>query len=267
MRVRQRVPPILLGLMTAHRDCFHAEAQAGIDLMLLTSRLSSLLCAGREELPVDLIATLRSCLALDVDLVGWTLTLPRRYNFWRRSRPVDLEAATSCAFNDVYENHLAAAVWNRYRYVRILTNEQIVHYARQVTPAGHAAHDQIAHMSQQATVCIRKLSEDICYSVESCLDYSSSSDQDTDISDGRFSMYWGSATLEPLLLAANEERVGPAMFLWIIAQVKRIAKDTGIVRARQIFQHAAHCATLDRSGNTRNAWLEGDEAICPMLST
>lgn len=196
--------------------------------MEIAARLCSLLASNQNDDHPDVVATYRSLATIERDLAQWGLHLPPKFHFERVI--TKLSGPTLLDRYDIYETHLAAAIMNRYRCIRIETNKQMLQYAELHTSALQVASEEVALYQQQAMSCITAMSEDICYSVYYFLDhgslqvYGKSSDSD-------LTMYGSTAVISPLYFAANPKRISPTMYQWVLGQIARIAGGTGVMRA------------------------------------
>lgn len=216
-------------LLRASWKYYHAEAQCELALLGLASKLcvlSSLECSVDFS---NIEAIYRSLVALDNGLAAWPATLSERYAFCR----IDSGSSKSLDYYDVYDCHVAAVIWNRYRRIRIQTNERILHYAQLLTRPGQEIDNERAYSQWRAISTMSKLSEDICYSVPFFLNKGVSTGRGIDTVCDEMTVHGGTSVIVPLSLAANEERVSPSMYRWMVSQIERIENDTGISMGRQ----------------------------------
>lgn len=197
---------------------YHAEAQSELSLLDLASEFCAISLSEHQSGRSAAEETYQSLLTLDDRMAAWPLTLSGKYAICR----TETGDSSGLYWNDTYDCHVAAVVWNRYRRVRIKTNQQIIHHARL-----HTKTNQGTLRELWATSTIAKLSEDICYSVPFLLG-GGRGFRVTKGHGGNITIYGGTSVVVPLLLAAREGGVSPAMHDWITNQLGKISQDVGV---------------------------------------
>nr|POE87329.1 hypothetical protein CFP56_29918 [Quercus suber] len=224
------VPPDLLKLMkTGWEHQFH-EVRVGLNLLDLAGRLCTLISPEYNVQFSDIRAKHRALLDLDGELAAWPIDLGERFHY---SRTIATDDCFPREY-DLYSSHISAVIMNEYRRVRIHTNEHILRYAELITYSSRTTpDDEIITSKQQAFDTLTQLAQDIGYSVPFFLDKSVWAKDGSKRGGGDSTLYGASAIIAPLSLATNEEWVSPEMYQWMVEQIDRIAKQTGITRPGQ----------------------------------
>ncbi|KAI9642504.1 hypothetical protein NHQ30_009309 [Ciborinia camelliae] len=172
--------------------------------------------------------------AIDAKLVEWASTYPSENMFYRT---ITLRKRSEDVFSDhyhIYDSVWAAALWNHYRCVRILTNELI--------------HVQLAHLKktrpelfisgarnftfsdaqlEASTATIITLSHEICASVPFLLGYK----EGHDVTLHNAKAVSGNLLLWPLYTAACTLMVSDMMCHWVAGRLRVISDVMGIKQA------------------------------------
>ena len=196
--------------------------------MNITARLCNIMAADRNIAPVDVVATYWALLEIDRDLANWASSLSPRFDYQRVALR---EHGTAFPGSyDVYGNHIAAANLNRYRCVRIETNEQTLRYVEFCAVALRTVGEDVDVHRQRAMIVMNKMVEDICYSVHFFLKNDALRDQPAADEMSDTTMYGATALIEPLLFAAKKDRLPPLRYHWVIAQIARVTQHAGITQ-------------------------------------
>ncbi|KAF2717692.1 hypothetical protein K431DRAFT_288302 [Polychaeton citri CBS 116435] len=218
------VPCDLRDLMRRGWRYYHVEAQSELAILEITSALCDLISVdhGTEMLTIE--ETYQSLISIDDLLAAWPSTLNSRYVFHRRNfrTPADL------SHFDLYSCHVAVAVWNCYRKVRIITNQYVIRYARLTAEVNHAMKEETYLSEENAIRIIAKMSEDLCYSIPFLLSREMNIDQDPECETNQMTIYGGTSVFVALSLAAKEKRVSQEMHDWMISQLGRISRESGM---------------------------------------
>jgi len=196
--------------------------------MDITARLCNILAADRNKASVDVVATYWALLEIDRDLAKWASNLSPRFDYRRVA--LREHGTAFLGSYDVYGNHIAAANLNRYRCIRIETNEQILRYVELAADALQTAGEDVNIHRQRATIVLNKMVEDICYSVHFFLTTEASRDQPAAGGMSDTTMYGATVLIEPLLFAAKKDRLPPLRYQWVIAQIAAVTQHAGIAQ-------------------------------------
>jgi len=185
----------------------------------------------RSHCHADSATAYRTLLAIDRRLDEWVADLPPRFAY-KRILAKPLERDAFFGEYDVYRNHVAASIWNRYRCIRISACEALLRYESLPTEPVRTNVVQREDVQQRGRRCLVQMSGDICYSVHFYLHCQGGSEAcDGDESPG-LTMYGGTALVVPLSFA---ERACPALSdtrTWIRSQIGKITERTGVTPAK-----------------------------------
>ena len=222
------VPRALLELVRTGWQHYHAEGRAELDLLLLVGESCDIASSGVTGDLSNVKATYESLLDLDKSLAAWSSTSGERFTFNR----LVMSGGAPLEYHDIYDCHISAVVWNRYRRIRIQTNELILRCTTAMRELRLTNDTQTELICRQASCTLSQLSEDICYSVPFLLDPGAQVTPWHGRQRGDGPIFGGTSVIVPLSLAANRERVSPAMYEWIIEQMAIISLNAGIGAAR-----------------------------------
>ncbi|EMD00451.1 hypothetical protein BAUCODRAFT_20551 [Baudoinia panamericana UAMH 10762] len=226
LHCRKALPSVLSQMLSFAQQFCRPDERVAVQLFELGGRLCELL---EQHVPprVEDEALLLEFAELAKLLEAWTDRLTPSYA---------VETVSSTWPNrfsyrgqhDEYSNHVAAAVWCKYRCMLILAYEETRRLAKhmQSLEVHHVGHHDLRYLRVHATARIKASSEDICRSVQYVV-----SGSDTMLSksererDRTVSMYAATAVLQPLQIAA---RASPEIRQWISERVMWIRAETSV---------------------------------------
>lgn len=172
---------------------------------------------------------------LDRDLMAWPLTLPPNWNFeiiWTQSQSTPSTIAPTNLPRHIYASVGHAAVWNRYRALRLITN--CIHQRSLLSFQPSMRHDAIETSFTKCQENINALAEEMCGGVQfqvdpqtsnkspqpAIIEYSMASLDDLHPSVAG-SLAW------PLTVAVSIESVPPLEKSWLKAALRAVARKLG----------------------------------------
>lgn len=210
----------------------HQEEISGADLLELSARLCMMLEAvDRAESTKDMVDIFHILVSLENEIVVWEHNLSWRFDVSKQ--PIENPDKSFLRFQESYLNRLAGSSRNRYRSVRVVINEEILRIAETHPQVLDIAGADAAFIVERAKATIQSMAQEICQSVpfflgqDTCRDWREDPIPPT--------IFGGLAMLMPLYFAANPKRISPAMHQWLLQQVARIGKETGLSKVGGMF--------------------------------
>ncbi|KAF2166933.1 hypothetical protein M409DRAFT_54695 [Zasmidium cellare ATCC 36951] len=230
---RRPMPSAMLKVSRGLRHQMHQEEISGADLLEMSARLCLALNAvDRAATIEDHVSIFHALVALENEIVAWENSLSWRFDVSKQ--PIENPDKSFLRFQESYLNRLAGSSRNRYRCVRIVINEEIVRLAETHPQILDLAGADAPFTVERAKATILSMSQEICQSVPYFLGQDSCRDWREESLDPP-TMFGGSAMLMPLYFAANPKRISPAMHQWLLQQVSRIGRETGLSKVGEMF--------------------------------
>lgn len=230
---RRQIPFAILRISRGLRHQMHQEEISGADLLELSARLCMMLEAiDRAESTKDIADIFHILVSLENEITVWENSLSWRFDVSKQ--PIANPDKSFLRYQESYLNRLAGSSRNRYRCVRIVINEEIVRIAETHPEVMSIAGADAPFTVERAKATIQSMSQEICQSVPYFLGQDSYRDWREESLDPP-TMFGGSAMLMPLYFAANPKRISPAMHQWLLQQVSRIGKETGLSKVGAMF--------------------------------
>lgn len=226
-----------------------------MELFHIAARLCTVLALGKSDGLAHLYAAYYDLVAIDQDLASWYASLTPRF-LARRTVSNDSDPDPLDTY-DSYESHVAAGHVNRYRCIRIGVNEMIIRFAECINGQLPHTDEDVTAQRHQSLACIVELSQDICYSVRYFLDGGGGH---TITEGSEPTMYASTNILMPLCVAANEERIPPRLYQWILGQVSMITRASGFAQTAlpACVQEKPLCGGPGRTAYYRSGRLPSD---------
>ncbi|KAK4496373.1 hypothetical protein PRZ48_012353 [Zasmidium cellare] len=230
---RRPIPDTMLKISRGLRHQMHYEEISGADLLEISARLCSLLHAvDRTETIESIVEIFHGLVALEHEIAAWEQALSWRFDVSKQ--PIENPDKSFLRYQESYLNRLAGSSRNRYRCIRIAINEEILHLAETRPHLLDLAGPSAPFTLERAKATILTMSQEICQSVPYFLGQDSCRDWREESLDPP-TMFGGSAMLMPLYFAANPKRISPAMHQWLLQQVSRIGRETGLSKVGEMF--------------------------------
>ncbi len=196
-------------------------------LSFIVARISGLRAAVKDNAIIDTSSIVLSFLSIEAALAEWVTLLPPR---WAYTTVDTTESDTHYGRqHHVYEDIWIASVWNSYRCVRLLCNEEIlVHIGRLSSSLSLSLGVDYSAQARMSRNLLNQLAADICISATFHLGQPK-------IEDGRFLFecrsLFGFYLLWPLFVAASVAGTPDPLRLWVIRVLDGIGRSMGIQQA------------------------------------
>ena len=196
-------------------------------LSLIVARISGLRAAVKDNVIADTSSIVLSFLSIEAALAEWVTLLPSR---WAYTIVDTTESDTHYGHqNHIYEDVWIASVWNSYRCVRLLCNEEILgHITRLPSSLFLSLGVDYSAQARMSRNLLNQLASDVCTSAMFHLGQPK-------IEDGRFVFecrsLFGFYLLWPLFVAASVAGTPDPLKLWVIRVLDGIGRSMGIQQA------------------------------------
>lgn len=203
-----------------------ADELPALKLLDAAARLAGLL-APHDGKGFDKTVDCNSVLAIEQALAMWPSTLTEDYKFHRLPAPTSRHAYLG--HYDTYSNDVVASTWNRYRCLRMLTNELLIqHRPPECQAEGEGGGGSGFAIVQRPTLSTtHQLAEDICYSMAYFLRGPATSARDVAVDDEIVTVY-GSTALGPLLFWVDQRLIPAHVREWARGQIDMVKRATKI---------------------------------------
>jgi hypothetical protein len=186
--------------------------------------------------PSDSGTLLTCALEIDVSLADWEATCFSAYHYQTITSEQKSKYMCSESYH-VYSSLAAANIGNEYRVTRILVNELLVRFSRQIIQVEIYSMEMgteipsafLCQLVQDSTAITVELAGDICASIPFCMGSRAGDNQGTKVEQCPKAIA-GNLLVWPLYIAARTE-CGAEMREWAIGGLKGIAEDMGIQQA------------------------------------
>ena len=202
-------------------------------LSVIVARISNLRAAVFTKVITDCSSIVLSFLSIEAALSEWVMLLPPQWTF----TTVDTTTESGADYGrqrHVYEDIWIASVWNSYRCVRMLCNEEILgHLRRLPSPPSLSTGADYSAQARMSRSILNQLASEICTSVTFHLGQPK-------VEDGRLLFQcralYGIHLLWPLYIAGNVSETPRSRRSWVTDVLDGIGYSLGIRQASALAQ-------------------------------